>query len=79
MGNHAFWMASFQCLAKSVIVTQQICRNCPTECGYKKATLPCQCLVIKEHPTLYLKYSQSSILTLFIENVFISVGRFHGI
>ena len=26
MGKHAFWMVSFQCLAKSLIVTQQICR-----------------------------------------------------
>ena len=37
MGKHAFWMVSFQCLAKSLIVIQQICRNCPAECGYKKS------------------------------------------
>ena len=37
MGKHAFWMVSFQCLAKSLIVIQQICRNCPAECGYIKS------------------------------------------
>ena len=37
MGKHAFWMVTFQCLAKSVIVIQQICRNFPAECGYKKS------------------------------------------
>ena len=37
MGKHAFWMVSFQCLAKSLIVIQQICRNCPAKFGYKKS------------------------------------------
>ena len=37
MGKHAFWMVSFQCLAKSLIVSQQICRKCPAECGYEKS------------------------------------------
>ena len=56
MRKHAFPIASFQCLVKSLIWTQQIYRNCPPECGSKKAILPCDFLVIKEHLTLYLKY-----------------------
>ena len=74
-------MASFPCLAKSLIVTQQICRNCPAECGYKKSYITMSMLSNQRTVlyTLYLKYSQSLILTLFIENVFISVGHFHGI
>ena len=74
-------LARFE-LGNVLIVTQQICRNCPgCPAGLLSAVIKNYITmhVIKEHPTLYLKYLQSSILTLFIENVFISVGSFHGI
>ena len=59
MGKHAFWMVSFQCLAKSLIVIQQICRNCPAECGYKKSYITMSMLSNQRTP-----YFVSQVFTI---------------
>ena len=79
MGKHASRWPVFHVWLKAWLWPSKSAGTVLLTVVTKKATLPCQCLVIKEHPTSYLKYSQSLILTLFIENVFISVGHFHGI